>query len=390
MDLPHILNNIIDLFKQKEESVLGIDIGSSSVKVVQVRNKGGQAILETYGEVSLGPYAGVEIGRGVKLQGGEMVSAVNDVLKESNATTKIGGMAIPLSASLINTMKVPRINKNLEEMVAMEARRYIPVSLEEVTLDWQVIPPTPEFNAPGEDPAKKPAGAGLPGEKSKTENVSDEVKSMEVLIVAVHTEAIDRLKELTGKTGLDCRFFELEAFSTIRAVIDKKIKTSLVADFGASSTKVYVVEGGIIRASHVISFGSQDITLAISRSTGMPIAEAERMKRTEGLPTTFGGVNLGHLMEGSVSFIANEISRVITEYQERDGKVIEEIVISGGGVNIKGLSDLFKTKMSVPVRVADPFANLIAPIFLERVLKSVGPTFSVAIGLALRAAGGGR
>src|SRR3989338_9490944 len=152
MNLPHILDNIIDLFKPKGESVLGIDIGSSSIKVVQVKNKMAQAILETYGEVALGPYAGVEIGRAVKLRGEQMVVATNDVLKESNSTTKIGGVSIPLSSSLITTMKVPRLNDNLEEMVAMEARRYIPASLSEVTLDWQIIPPDPTLNAGAETP----------------------------------------------------------------------------------------------------------------------------------------------------------------------------------------------------------------------------------------------
>lgn len=388
MNLPHILDNIIDLFKQKGESVIGVDIGSSSIKVVQVRNKGGRAILETYGEVALGPYAEVDIGRAVKLHGSQLVVAVEDVLKESNTTTKVGGVAIPLASSLINTMKVPRINKNLEEVVAMEARRYIPVSLSEVTLDWQVIPNAPEGSVPGEIPANNlNLSVAISGEKINIGNSSDQVESANVLIVAVHTETIDKLKEMTEKVGLDCRFFELEAFSTIRAIINRQIKTSIAVDFGASSTKVYVIENGIIRTSHVIPFGSQDITLAIARATGMPIAEAERVKRTDGILATLGGVSLERLMEGSILFIANEVFKVIMNYQARENSVIGEIVLSGGGVNVKGLSDLFIEKMNIPTRVADPFSNLVAPAFLSKVLRDIGPSFSVAIGVALRVAG---
>lgn len=390
MNLPHILDNIIDLFKPKGESVLGIDIGSSSIKIVQVRNKAGQAVLETYGEVALGPYVGVDIGRGVKLQAAELSTAIGDVLREANTTTKIGGVAISLSSSLINVIKVPRVNKNMEEVVAIEARRYIPVSLSEVTLDWQVIPPAPKTNISDE---KSNEGGNLSSdilaEKVQANNSEREVESVGVLIVAVHTEAIEKLKDMTSRSELECRFFELEAFSTIRAVTNKQVKVSAVVDFGASSTKVYVTENGIIKVSHVISFGSQDITLAVARSTGMPIAEAERLKRTEGIPATLGGVNLGRLMEGSVSFIANEVSRVLNEYQSREGVVIKEIVLSGGGVNVKGLSELFAQKMNIPVRVSDPFSSLIAPVFLERILKTAGPSFSVAIGLALRAVGEG-
>lgn len=369
--------------------MLGIDIGSSSIKVVQVRNKMGQAILETYGEVALGPYAEVEIGRAVKLRGEQMVVATNDVLKESNSTTKIGGVSIPLSSSLITTMKVPRLNDNLEEMVAMEARRYIPVSLSEVTLDWQVIPSLPKVNSN----VTASVRSGQPenaSEVSELESDAQTVESTNVLIVAVHTETINQLKTMTDQVGLECRFFELEAFSTIRAVANRQIKTSVIVDFGAGSTKIYVIDQGVIRVSHVVSFGSQDLTLAIARSTGMPIAEAERLKRTEGIPDTLRGVNLSRLMEGSVSFLANEVDKVIRNYQSHDGSIVEEVVLSGGGVNVKGLPKLFVERAPVSVRVADPFANLMAPAFLQKILQDIGPSFSVAIGAALRAAGEGK
>ena len=369
--------------------MLGIDIGSSSIKVVQVRNKMGQAILETYGEVALGPYAEVEIGRAVKLRGEQMVVATNDVLKESNSTTKIGGVSIPLSSSLITTMKVPRLNDNLEEMVAMEARRYIPVSLSEVTLDWQVIPSLPKVNSN----VTASVRSGQPenaSEVSELESDAQTVESTNVLIVAVHTETINQLKTMTDQVGLECRFVELEAFSTSRAVANRQIKTSVIVDFGAGSTKIYVIDQGVIRVSHVVSFGSQDLTLAIARSTGMPIAEAERLKRTEGIPDTLRGVNLSRLMEGSVSFLANEVDKVIRNYQSHDGSIVEEVVLSGGGVNVKGLPKLFVERAPVSVRVADPFANLMAPAFLQKILQDIGPSFSVAIGAALRAAGEGK
>ena len=113
--------------KDTVDSVLGIDIGSSSIKVVQMRRKGGRAILETYGELSLGPYAGIEVGRATKLGPEKIVEALNDVLKESNATTKSVALSIPMRQSLVAVIRMPQMEeKQLAQMIPIEARKYIP------------------------------------------------------------------------------------------------------------------------------------------------------------------------------------------------------------------------------------------------------------------------
>ena len=96
-----------NLFGKKNESVLGIDIGSSSIKIVQLRKKGSQAVLETYGELSLGSYAGVEIGRATSLSTDKIIQALRDVLKESNTTTIHSGLSIPASSSLLSFIRMP-------------------------------------------------------------------------------------------------------------------------------------------------------------------------------------------------------------------------------------------------------------------------------------------
>jgi type IV pilus assembly protein PilM len=360
------------MVKPKEESVLGIDIGSSSIKVVQARQKAGQAVLETYGEIALGPYGGTDIGRAVKLKPDQSVAAVNDVLRESNSTTKVCGVAIPLASSLITTMKVPQVaGTNLEEIVTMEARRYIPVSLAEITLDWQIIP---EVGQPAQG-VTVVEGAETGAEKPAAANI---------LIVAVHTETIDDLRELAGRTALQSKFFELEAFSTIRAAIPGDRRTLAVVDFGASSTKVYIASNGVIKLSHIIPFGSQDTTLSISRATGMPVSEAERRKRQVGLGDDVMGVNLKSIVEVNAAFVTNEILKVVREYQMKNGAIVEEVVFSGGGISFKGLYEMISERLGIRTRIADPFASLVAPAFLSGILKEIGPSFSVAVGAVLR------
>ena len=130
-------------FNKEELVVLGIDIGSSAIKIVQIRKKNGQAMLETYGELALGPYAGLGIGQAAALPLDKIVQALTDLMKEKevNITSKKCGISIPFASSLMSVIEMPEVSpKQLAVMVPMEARKYIPVPITEVMLDWSIIP----------------------------------------------------------------------------------------------------------------------------------------------------------------------------------------------------------------------------------------------------------
>src|SRR5581483_1183777 len=112
------------LFKTEAKSVLGVDIGSSSVKVVQLKREKCRVILETYGAISLGPYAGVEIGRATALGADKLAEALKDVMREANVTTKDAAISIPYSSSLVSIIKLPStVEKQLAQVVPIEARK---------------------------------------------------------------------------------------------------------------------------------------------------------------------------------------------------------------------------------------------------------------------------
>src|SRR3990167_6176 len=120
-----------------KKSVLGLDIGSSFIKLVQLRKEQERAILETYGEIALGPYAKMKIGQNVKLSPDTVAQAVKDLMKESNSKTGTARVSIPLKSSFVKIITLPFSHeKNIStEIVAMEARRHIPIPVSEVTLD---------------------------------------------------------------------------------------------------------------------------------------------------------------------------------------------------------------------------------------------------------------
>lgn len=353
-----------DLFAKKEKSVLGVDIGSSSLKIVQLRKEKGQAVLETYGELSLGPYGGGEMGQATNLSAEQIAETLKDLLREAKVTTTQCGISIPYARSLLTLVELPyRADpKEQRTVIELEARKYIPVPVSEVQLDWFIVPGASASQFSGQDAAVAPA----PGEK------------VTVLLVAVHNDELTLLQNIVASAGLVASFYEIEIFSTIRAVVDELVKPVMVLDVGAASTKAYVVEHGVVALSHAISVGSQDITRAIAASGNVSIAEAEALKKSEGL------VGVGGSPELVFSRIFGEVRRMLMQYETAHQKSVTSIIFTGGGAVTKELGVYAKSVFSIEVRVADPFAKTEAPAFMRPVLAEIGPEFAVAVGLALR------
>lgn len=359
------------LAKTGGQSVVGIDIGSSSIKVVQLRKKGGKATLETYGELALGPYAGVEIGRATNLPNDKIVEALRDLLRESNVTTKSCGISIAASASLLSFIKMPEMDqKQLATMIPIEARKYIPVPIAEVALDWWVIPK--EENSFSEF-EKAPAPGDVPREKG-----------IDVLLVVIHNDVLNRLNQISEASQLATTFYEIEIFSSMRSVVEQGLESVMIFDMGAGSTKLYVIDRGILRASHAINRGSQEITLALSRSLGASVGDAEHIKRTIGLSPEPDNKNVKEVISLNLDYIFSETNRVIGSYERKYNKTISKVILTGGGALLKGFLDLARSKFQTEVVLGDPFGKTEAPAFLEPVLRTAGPEFAVAIGIALR------
>lgn len=346
------------MFSKEVKSVLGVDIGSSSIKLVQLRREKGRVILETYGAIALGPYAGVEIGRATALGAEKLAEALKDLAREANVTTADAALSIPYSSSLVSILRLPKVvEKDLAQVVPIEARKYIPVPINEVLLDWFVV----------SDAKKTPANGKL-----------------EVLMVAIHNETIAKFRSIASEAQLQTAFFEIEIFSAVRAALDHGLAPIAVADLGAATTKFYVVERGLIRESHIINHGAQDLTLAASRALNLTVVQAEERKRKFGLTGGPEVADLKKSLELSLSPLISELARTIAAWEARNNQTLGALVLTGGGATLKGLKELMQAKITADIRLADPFGKTAAPAFLEKILKEAGPEFAVAVGLALR------
>lgn len=366
------------LFKKQGGSVLGIDIGTSAIKIVQIKRKNGRAVLETYGELSLGPYAGKVIGEATNLPLEKVIEALSDLLKEKevNITTRVCGISIPFASSLISVIEMPLMPlKQLAAMVPLEARKYIPVPISEVSLDWSVIPK--DKNTEPEQEPKYNLGGEIAGPASNQPKV-------EVLIVALHNDTIAKYKEIVQKCLLDASFFEIEIFSNMRSILDQEVDPVMIIDMGANSTKLFIVERGILRSSHMINNGSQNITNSLSKSLGISVNDAEVLKREKGILGVAGGIGIKDIIGITLNYIFTEVNHIILAYQKKYNKNISKIILVGGGSALKGIVDVAKTNFQTEVTGGDPFSKLLAPAFLEEILRETGPEFAVAVGVALR------
>lgn len=360
-----------NFFKKQGQSVLGIDIGSSSIKMVQLRKKGGKAVLETYGELALGPYAGVEIGRATNLPNEKIIEALKDLLKEANATTKSSGVSISAASSLLSFIRMPEMDeKQLANMIPMEARKYIPVPITEVALDWWIIPRQEMGLSEFE---KSPSLGSTPAEKG-----------IDVLLVVIHNDVLARLGVISQATGLETSFYEIEIFSSMRSIIESNLDAALIFDMGAGSTKLNIIERGILRSSHSVNRGSQEITLAIARSLGTSVGDAEHIKRTIGLSKEPENKAVKEIISLNLDYIFSETNRVISSFEKKYNKNVSKVILTGGGSLLKGFLDLARERFQTEVVLGDPFSKTEAPAFLEPVLRTAGPEFAVAIGIALR------
>lgn len=363
------------LGKSAEGSVLGIDIGASSAKIVQLRASKGAAILETYGEIALGPYAGQQIGKAVKLPPEKIAEALIDVIREANVTARSGGLSIPFSSSLVSIITLPNVDpEQLKRMIPIEARKYIPIPVNEVSLDWFVIPRDE-------------------GEQSAFDRVEPqtalEAKGREVLLVAIHNDALQSFQTIASTAGLHIDFYEIEIFSAVRSSVGHGIAPIVVVDLGAATTKMYVVERGVVRLSHLVTMGGQQMTEHLARSMNWEFDKAERVKREHGILTASAyspdeNDRIKSSLLSTLSRMFSEVNRVLLNYGQRYNKNVSRVVLMGGGSALPGLSDAAKENLSAEIEIANPFSRTETPAFLEEVLREIGPGFSVAVGVALR------
>lgn len=373
MDNPfkNILTGATGIFtSDAQDSAVGIDIGSSAIKVVEIKKKKGKAMLETYGSIALGPYGDLDIGHVTNLTPDKIALALKEVLKQSGVVSSSVAFAIPVQSSLIFNIELPPQLKEeeLASIIPTEARKYIPVPITEVSLDYFVSPQ----KAASFEEANNPDATQKTGDKT------------EVLVVALQNDAVANYRSIISQSKLTAAFLEIEIFSSIRSNFEHELSLVLLIDLGASRTKLSLVEFGMVKSYHTVNRGGADISNAIAQSLSIPFSKAEEMKKEFGLLGSPSEKDLAEIIKVHTDYIFGETNSVLLNYEKKYNRTISKVILTGGGSLLRGLGDAAANNFRVEIEMGHPFSKVGAPAFLNKVLLATGPEFAVALGLALR------
>ena len=343
-------------FRLVPKSFLGVDIGTSAIKVVELQSWGSRKSLKNYGELQSSslydkPFRSLEKNTLV-LSSKDIARAIKGILLESSMQTKRTVFSIPDFSSFFTHFSLPPMTKEeLQEAVKFEARKHIPLPLSEVTIDWQIVQ--------GRFDVKTP---------------------FQILLVAVPNEVINQYQEIASFAGLRLIALEAEVFGLVRSCLAPTRSPVVLLDIGAQSTTVNVVVNNVLKISHSTDIAGNNLTERVAQSLSVDKKSAQEQKHAKGMLSQ----NLAVILSPLIDMIGVEIQKISQEFSQIEGKEVERVVLAGGSALLPGLKEYFEANLKKPVDIADPFRRIFYPPILEPKIKELGVSYAVALGMALR------
>lgn len=364
------------LFSLKPES-FALDISDPSLKLIKLNKSGDDLRLASFGETKLGQ--GI-IKKGEIKKENELIDAIKKSITEvegEKIKTKYVSCSLPEEKAFLQVIRMPKMSEeDLKSAIVYEAENYIPLPIESVYLDFQII------------------------------SNEDDSQEMEVLIAAFPKNIVDSYTNCLKKAGLKILSLEVESLAIARALVEKEFSKQplLLIDFGFSRTGFVIFSGKSVRFTSSIQVSSNNFTQIIAKNLNLKEDVAEKLKIRHGLEgkVTFKigeeknekKIEKGIVFEALIPALADliqQIKRCQNYYQNhasRNGSPdteIEKVLLCGGGANLKGLPELLSVELKVPVSLGDPWANIynqgnvISQLSIEDSLS-----YTTALGLALK------
>jgi len=342
----------------KGKSLVGLDIGSSSVKVVELKPtpKG----LHQYHLVSLGmerliPEAIVD---GAIMDSGAVINTIHKVFDQSRIKTKNVATSLSGSSVIIRKISLPVMSdEELAESIHWEAEQYIPFAIEDVNLDYQVM-----------------------------ERRGGDQATMDVILAAVKKDRINNYTSVISHAGRIPVVMDVDAFALQNAFEinypDELDKVLALINVGASVANISIFQEGASVLWRDISFGGNQYTESIQKELNLSYEQAEELKKggeVEGIPQE----SLLSILNSVSANVVREVQKTVDFFQAVS---LDKLIISGGSAKIRGLDQFLSEKLNTPVEMFNPFRNIsYSPKeFDPEYLDEVAPIFGVAVGLALR------
>lgn len=356
----------VDTLFAAKRQLVGLDIGSRAIKLVQIKELKGKYILQKFGIKPLEPEVIVD---GTVMDAGRVIDVIKELIQEQGVKVKNVALSVSGHAVIVKKINLPQTpDDQMDAKVKEAAEQYIPFDINEVNLDWFILNPA--------------------------ETTEDGQTQMAVLLVAAKKDKVNELTEIARGAGLIPKVLDVDAFAienmySINYEVKPEELTALV-NVGASVMNVNIVKGNVSVFTRDIAVGGHRYAEALQRDLGVTADEAEaaqRGKLKEGLDaTTVKGV-----IDGINAEVASEIARTVDYFKSigADAADVTKIVLCGGCAKVAGLVEQLTERMGVPVEVANPFnqVDIAQGGFDQTALAEVAPQIAVGVGLAIRVIG---
>jgi type IV pilus assembly protein PilM len=348
-------------FGQKYRPLIGLDITTSSIKLIELSLSGGQYRVEAY---AAEPTPHNAINEKAIVDADAVGEAIKRAIKRSGARSKEVAVAISGDAAITKVIQMPRTlnERDLEAQVELQADQYIPFPMEEVSYDYEIMGPSEK------DP-----------------------EMVDVLLVATRTENVEQRQAAVTAAGLTARLIDVEAFALENSCRLMKHqmpdggleRTIAVVDFGASTTTFSVLKSLRVIYTRDFAFGGQQLTEEIMRTYGLSMEEAGRAKKEGGLPANFQPEVLDPFIDDMTQQVSRSLQFYLASGSGREQP--EQILICGGCANIPGVADVIASRVGIPAEKGDPLGQMkLASKAKAQGVKKDATALLTACGLALR------
>lgn len=337
-----------------EQSYLGVDIGSAGIKITELKKIKGGLRLSTYGfsENTAASLSASDWQKNIEYT----AEVINKICEKAGTKSKNAIAALPtfsVFSSVINLASVAK--KDIPSAINWEAKKVIPMPLEEMVLDWKEI-----------------------------ENGQPK-KGISILLTAAPKALVKKYIEIFKVAKINLLSLETETFSLIRALLGNDKTPVMIVEIGASTTDISIVNKSIPLLSRSIDVGGATITTAISKNLNIGAERAEQFKYDLGISIGEGKQEaIPETIIETISPIINEIKHMLNLFESKHNEKVEKIVLSGGSAILLNLPEYFSKIFNLNTIVGDPWARVSCPIDLKPVLDEAAPRLAVSIGLAMR------
>ncbi|HPD07976.1 type IV pilus assembly protein PilM [Patescibacteria group bacterium] len=355
------------LFKSEaNDSCLGVDIGTSGIKIVELKRDDKRVVLSTYGfSESLGG------NNPLNMPIEDAAKTITKIWQDAGMTSRRVVASLPnfsVFSSIITLVDVS--DANLSMAVNAEAKKVMPLPLEEMVLDWKKIP--------------VPIGQQVGPTNSNAADIKSGAKSItRILLTGAPKVLVNKYIEIFKAAELNLVFLEGEIIALIRSLVGNDKGIIMIVEVGSTNTDLVIIDHGVPVFNRSLDLGGLTVTETISKNLNIDLQQAEQFKYDLGV-AGIRSAELPEALKSLVDSVASEIKYSLNLFQSNNGKSVEKIIMTGGSSLLYNFPEYLSKALNMNVIIGSPWTLISYPLNIKPLLDEIGPRLAVAVGLAMR------